>query len=60
MRSFTEPLLELGDYRKIKEELIKQEGIVQVSGCIDAQKPHFMYGSWAYYNFSGAAGAGNI
>ncbi len=44
MRSFIEPLLELGDYRKIKEELIKQEGIVQVSGCIDAQKPHFMYG----------------
>ena len=43
MRSFTEPLLELEEYNKLKKELINRKGIVQVSGCIDTQKPHFMY-----------------
>ncbi len=43
MRSFTEPLLELEEYNKLKKELINEKGIVQVSGCIDTQKPHFMY-----------------
>ena len=43
MRSFTEPLLGLEQYEKLKKELIKLDGVVQVSGCVDAQKPHFMY-----------------
>ncbi len=43
MKSFTEPLLGLNEYNKLKEELISLNGIAQVSGCIDTQKPHFMY-----------------
>ncbi len=43
MRSFTEPLLGLEQYIKLKEQLIKLDGVVQVSGCVDTQKPHFMY-----------------
>ena len=42
MKSFTEPLLGLKEYEELKQELIKTKGVVQVSGCIDAQKPHFM------------------
>lgn len=44
MKSFTEPLLKLKEYEQLKQQLINLKGIVQVSGCIDAQKPHFMYG----------------
>ena len=43
MKSFTEPLLKLKEYEELKQQLINFKGIVQVSGCIDAQKPHFMY-----------------
>ena len=44
MKSFTEPLLKLKEYEELKQQLTNLKGIVQVSGCIDAQKPHFMYG----------------
>ena len=43
MKSFTEPLRGLKEYEKLKEELKKYKGVIQVSGCIDTQKPHFMY-----------------
>ncbi len=43
MESFTEPLLRLGEYERLKQELMKESAVVQVSGCIDTQKPHFMY-----------------
>lgn len=43
MKSFTEPLLELNEYEELKSALSGQKGIMQVSGCIDAQKPHLMY-----------------
>lgn len=43
MKSFTEPLLELEECKKLKKDLINTKGIMQVSGCIDTQKPHFMY-----------------
>ena len=44
MESFIEPLKELKEYKELKHELPKMKGIVQVSGCIDTQKPHFIYG----------------
>ena len=44
MESFIEPLRELKEYKELKQELPKMKGIVQVSGCIDTQKPHFIYG----------------
>ncbi len=43
MKSFTEPLERLEEYNKLKVKLTKEKGIMQVSGCIDTQKPHFMY-----------------
>lgn len=43
MRSFTEPLLDLKEYEELENILSKQKGVVQVSGCIDAQKPHLIY-----------------
>ncbi len=43
MKSFTEPLLELKEYADLKAELKNTKEAVQVSGCIDTQKPHFMY-----------------
>ena len=43
MKSFTEPLERLEEYNKLKIRLTKEKGIMQVSGCIDTQKPHFMY-----------------
>ncbi len=41
MKSFTEPLKKLGEFQEIRNSLRKC-GVVQVSGCIDAQKPHFV------------------
>ena len=43
MKSFTEPLLQLKEYADLKAQLKNTKEVVQVSGCIDAQKPHFMY-----------------
>lgn len=44
MKSFTEPLLGLKEYVELKTQLKKgKKEVLQVSGCIDAQKPHFMY-----------------
>ena len=42
MRAFTEPLEKLSEFPQIKASL-KKRGIVQVAGCIDAQKSHFIY-----------------
>ncbi len=43
MKSFTEPLLGLSEYEKLKKQLTKLDRVAQVSGCVDTQKPHFMY-----------------
>ena len=43
MKSFTEPLSELKEYADLKAQLKKGKEVMQVSGCIDTQKPHFMY-----------------
>ncbi len=43
MKSFTEPLSGLKEYTDLKAQLKNAKEAVQVSGCIDAQKPHFIY-----------------
>ncbi|MDO4632924.1 MAG: transcription-repair coupling factor [Eubacteriales bacterium] len=43
MRAFTAPMQELEEFTKIREKLKKNRGIVQVSGCIEAQKSHLIY-----------------
>lgn len=43
MESFTKPLSGLKEYEELKTTLSKEKGIIQVSGCIDVQKPHLIY-----------------
>ena len=43
MKAFTGPLHELEEFEQIRARLKKNKGIIQVSGCIEAQKSHFMY-----------------
>ena len=45
MRAFTEPLQELEEFQKIQQALKKQS--IQVTGCIDVQKAHFIYAAGA-------------
>lgn len=44
MRAFLEPLSSLDEIDKLKKQLKKKPGIQMISGCIDSQKPHLMYG----------------
>lgn len=40
----TAPLYELKEFNDIKENITKKRDTVLVSGCVDSQKAHFMYG----------------
>ena len=44
MRALLAPLEELGEYEEIKKELKKPVVSVAVSGCVDSQKMHMIYG----------------
>ena len=43
MKAFITPMHELGEFEEIREKLVRGKGMLQVTGCIDAQKPHFIY-----------------
>lgn len=43
MDTLIRPLEELKEFQDLEESLKKERGIFQVSGCIDAQKPHLIY-----------------
>ncbi len=43
MKAFISPLHELEEFEQIRARLKKNKGVIQVSGCIEAQKSHFMY-----------------
>ena len=43
MKAFTNPLQELQGYDRLQEVLQKLTGVIQVSGCIDAVKPHMIH-----------------
>ena len=43
MKTFTSPLKNLSEFEDIRRELMYHQGVLQVSGCIDSQKSHFMY-----------------
>lgn len=45
MRAFLEPLESLSEIEKLNKELKKKPGIQMISGCIDSQKPHLIYGA---------------
>ena len=50
MRAFTEPIKKLKEFSEITAAIGKK-GMVQVAGCIDAQKPHFIYTAGADFPY---------
>lgn len=43
MNTFINPLKELNEYGEIRNKLNRKSGLIQVSGCIDSQKAHWIY-----------------
>ena len=43
MRTFTAPLYELGEFEEIRK-LLKKPGAAALTGCVDSQKLHMIYG----------------
>lgn len=44
MKAFMTPLQGLAEFERIKEKSKTNKGILQVSGCMESQKSHLMYG----------------
>lgn len=44
MRALLAPLEELGEYEEIKKLLAKDQAAISLSGCVDSQKLHMIYG----------------
>ena len=44
MKAFLTPLQGLAEFEQIKEKSKTNKGILQVSGCMESQKSHMMYG----------------
>ena len=44
MKAFMTPLQGLAEFEQIKEKSKTNKGILQVSGCMESQKSHLMYG----------------
>ena len=44
MKGFLAPLQGLAEYEQICEKSKKNKGILQVSGCLESQKAHLIYG----------------
>ncbi|MCD7724470.1 MAG: transcription-repair coupling factor [Clostridiales bacterium] len=44
MRALLAPLEELGEYEEIKKTLSKEQASVALTGCVDSQKLHMIYG----------------
>ena len=43
MKTFTQPMQGLKEFEDLEAALPKLSGVIQISGCIDAAKPHMMY-----------------
>lgn len=44
MISFIQPLASMAEFEEIQNGIQKKQGIVQISGCIESQKAHFIHG----------------
>ena len=42
MQALRAPLYELGEFEQLLSKLKKNRGCLQVTGCIDSQKAHFI------------------
>ncbi len=43
MQAFTAPLEQLAEYREILDRRREERGILQIAGCVNSQRTHFMY-----------------
>ncbi len=44
MQVFMQPLEKLTEYEEIRSRLSKNQGLLQLSGCVESQKAHMIYG----------------
>ena len=44
MKAFLTPLQGLAEFEQICEKGKKNKGVLQVSGCLESQKAHLIYG----------------
>jgi transcription-repair coupling factor (superfamily II helicase) len=44
MKKFTEPLRQLPEYEELRSRMKRTKGILSLTGCIEAQKAHILYG----------------
>ena len=44
MKTFLAPLEELAEYQEIRDKMKKGAGVIALTGCIEAQKAHMIYG----------------
>ncbi len=51
MKAVLQPLTELAEFEKLKESSKKNCGVLTVSGCIESQKVHMMYGLSGLFPF---------
>ena len=43
MLSFTQPLKGMAEFEEIEKSLEKNQGIVQITGCLESQKAHLIH-----------------
>lgn len=44
MKTFLQPLQNLAEMEEIQKQAKKNRGILEISGCMESQKAHLMYG----------------
>ena len=44
MKALLAPLAELADYEEIRKNRTKENGMIQISGCVNTQKIHLLSG----------------
>ncbi|MDE6974745.1 MAG: transcription-repair coupling factor [Lachnospiraceae bacterium] len=51
MKALTAPLMELGEFEELKKRLEKERACVALTGCVESQKLHMVYGlGEGFYN----------
>jgi transcription-repair coupling factor (superfamily II helicase) len=49
MNAFLTPMQQLGEFEEISRKIASNQGMLQVTGCLDSQKPHFIYSAGQQY-----------
>ena len=52
MKTFLQPLQNLAEMEEIQKQAKKNRGILEISGCMESQKAHLMYGLSGLFLFS--------